>query len=296
MGLCIAVCLAAVILIYVCKIKGEWYVIRRPCLVLCIFGALGIFSGIADAQDKTYGQLERNPPGEGELETEAYVYFVEEGTEYGLTLSIPEQKYKPSKEQELLAAAVEEMQQTFCGNNTSVYEISQNPDVRESYQDGAVSAEWLFSERALISAEGELDQKAVKKLGDGTHKVEAAVTFVCGESMQEYTFAFWVAPGKRNRKEELEIAVEAQIAGQDRTSSRITLPGYIDGEEVRWRAPPSVQPEEVLGLGALAGSRLVCRKRKAKAGKRKKETGIIFGISGICQQAGTVAWRRDGDL
>lgn len=282
MILCAVVCLVSGAVLAAGRKKESWHGIRSPCLVWFLFGLLGLCCGMADAggADGTSAEtVKRKPPGEGDLETEAYVYLAEEDTEYVVTLSIPEQKYTHSKERELLAAAVTEMEQTFCGGNTSLYEITQNPDVRESYQDGAVTAEWTFSERTLISGEGELDLAAVKRQVKKAKRVEASVVFSCGESRREHRFAFFLVPGKISRREAVQLAVEERIAAQDRTNGVVALPKSVDGQTLVWRAPPPVKPEELLGFGALAAAAVwyaAKEKRKQEQERRRRDLFLSY--------------------
>lgn len=275
MVVCGMVCIVLGAVLGVSVKKDAWNVIRSPCLALFVFSLLGLLCGAAGSMGADLiasRRMPRKPPGEGEWETEAYVRLEGEDTEYAVTLSIPEQKYKRSQERELLLAAAEEMEQTFCGRNESLYEIVESPDVRESYQDGAVTAEWTFSERGFLSAEGKLCPKEVKRKVKDRQRVEASVTFSCGESKEEYAFCFWVVPGTKSRQEEVAFEVEAQIAAQDETDSIVTLPEQIGGKKAEWRSLAPVQPEQLLGLGVLAAAAVfyTTKEKKEKAREQRK--------------------------
>ncbi len=260
--------------------RAVWQKVRSPCLVVFVFGLLGILTGISGTEKEagiSSGQLDRNPPGKGEWETEAYVYLPQTDTRYEVILTIPEQKYKSKKEQEVIEAAIAEMRETFCGENASLDQIVVSPDVRERYQQGAVKANWRFSEHKLISPEGRLDEAAVKKTVRFRQKVTASVTFACGESKEEYTFVFYIVPGEKSREEKVQSEIEEQIASQDQLQPTVYLPKQIDGQEARWRAAPSVRSEEILGLGILAATAVlyIQKEQKEKEREKKKRSLIL---------------------
>ena len=277
MILCGAVCGITGIGMCVLRKKEVWRKIRSPCLILFVFGLLGFFVGMAGVGGQggiSSGLAARRLPGEGEWETEAYVYFPEEDTEYAVTLSIPEQKYNIRKEQELIAAAIAEMQETFCGENTSLKQIAASPDVRESYQEGAVTAEWMFSAHELVAQDGRINDAAVKRKVKDRQAVTASVTFTCGESTEDYTFDFCVVPKEKSPGEEVQLEVEEQIAAQDPTQPSVVLPKQIGGQDVVWREAAPVQPSEVLFLGVLAAMAVsyVQKERKEKEKEMRKQS------------------------
>lgn len=282
MMICNVACLALGVLMCICRKREIWHAIRSPCLTLFAFGLLGVLCGAAGAWQEdgiASGQVARRPPGKGDFQTEAYARLEEDDAEYAVTLVIPEQTYKHEKEQKLLKAAVKEMERTFCGSNKSLSEISINPTVQKEYQNGAVTAEWMFSERGLIAEDGKLDKEAAKLLGAKKQKVEAFVTFSCGKSKREHSFCFWVVPPKKSRKEAIELEITAQIASQDQTEGVVKLPDHIDGQAVTWRGPSGVHPQELLGLGALAAAAVFYSQRerqKQEQEKRKRSLLLAY--------------------
>lgn len=153
MVLCVGVCLILLLGMAVLRKQAFWQYIRSPCRILFIFGLFGILAEVlsgVSSEGIASGLVKRNPPNEGELETEASVCLEKEKITYPVTLLIPERKYKPSEELERIQAAIDEIQDTFCGSNASLNEIVSNPNVSGSYQNGEVLAEWLFSDEEVI--------------------------------------------------------------------------------------------------------------------------------------------------
>jgi len=246
--------------------KSFWQNIRSPCRIVLLFSILvflsEMMSALGDGQDMS-GQIARNVPGGGELETEAFAYLPREEAQYPVILTIPEQKYTKKKEMELISASKKEIEDTFCGQNDSFQEIVTNPVIFDSYQNGAVSAEWIFSDNEIISEEGEIYQQALKR---SKEKIEAFVLLSCGESVESYRFSFQIIPMKKSRQEELALKIQEHIALQEETKNFVTLPNRIDGQKIEWKETKSFQSIELLGLGLLAAL------AAAYAEKEKKET------------------------
>ena len=180
-----------------------WERVRSPCYIFWAFSFMGFLaaaSGNGEADAIASGQVARNDPGDGMLETEAYVYLHEEETEYPVTIAIPERKFQKEEEQKLLAEAEEEMKASFCGENPSLDRISSNPRVLESYRDGKVSAEWMFSETDIISMEGEIFWEEMTK---ERQKVKAFVEFKCGGSEAFHEFSFWIVSKEKSKRERI---------------------------------------------------------------------------------------------
>ena len=252
MVICGILCVVLTVSMVLVRKKPIWQKIRSPCLVLIAFGAMGFLSALSERTTNdtiASGKLERKAPGDGELETEACFYLPEEETEYPVTLTIGERKYKKAEETELISAAVEEIRETFCGENTSLQNIISNPVVSESYQNGAVTAEWMFSETGLISTEGEIADETLSSDG---RNVTASVTLQCGESEELYEFSFRIMPKPKSKKENLIAEVEQAIAKQEETERYVELPEKVNGQNIEWRKAASDQSLEILGLGVLA--------------------------------------------
>ncbi len=275
MMVCGLVSLGLVILMAAFRRRDVWQKIRSPCLAVFLFGLLGLLAGVlgeAKEKDGSYGTITRNAPGEGELETEVYAYLPQEDTEYMLTLLIPERAYGKKEEQALLAAAEEEIKETFYGAN----EITSDPDIRESYQDGAVTADWRFLDRTFISAEGKVDMQALKKSGQTKQRVEAEVILSCGTSEKTCRFAFVIAPDPTTPKENLAFGIEKQIAGQEKTERKVVLPTNVNGREICWKDPGQNLPFQLLGLGVLAAAAVFCAEKERRETEKQKRKQRLF--------------------
>lgn len=279
MALGIGTCVALLLGWATLRKKAVWKKIRSPCGILLAFSVLGLLAETAERlppDEVSSGQIKRLPPGEGDLETEASFFLEREGTKYSVTLTVPERKFLKKEEQALIAAAKEEIKQTFCGANASFCEIVSNPVVCDSYQDGAVSAEWIFSNDDVISADGEITRE--RRL-DQKEEIEASVILRCGKSEECQSFTFWVVPDEMGAQERRIQAIQEQIALQDETSAAVILPDMVDGEKIRWEPAEPFQAAEFLGLGVLAAVAAAYAKkenRERQIQKRKREMTLSY--------------------
>lgn len=279
MVLCGGMILVLLFMTAVLQKKSFWQNIRSPCRILLLFSILGFMTEALSLLGKDQdisGQIARNAPGGGEFETEASVYFPEEEAEYPIVLTIPEQKYTKAKETELVAAAKKEIEETFCGQNDSFEKIVEDPQIFESYQNGAVSADWIFSDDEIISEEGKIYQQAMKR---SKVEIEALVLLSCGDTEDSFRFSFQVIPRKKSRQDELAMKIQEHIALQEETEAFVTLPDSIDGQNIKWREVKSFQSVELLGLGflaAMAAAYAAKEKKEKKLQKRKRKLLLSY--------------------
>ena len=257
--------LAGVLLLRHCPVFQK---IKKAYAILGAFAVLGFLSGLSGRMDSgQQEQLVRNPPGEGELETEAVFYVEEEETEYEMMLTIPEWKYRASEETAYLTAAVKEIDATFCGENQSLEEIRHDPHIQKSYQNGAVKAEWTFSDGAVISSDGKIDQETLKEI---PQQIEASVVLSCGEQKENYEFTFCVIPLEKNKKERLIADIKEQVAEAEPTQKTVALPEYADGKKIIWKQKTQTRAVEILIFGILAAVAVVYTEREQKLRQAQK--------------------------
>lgn len=269
MVLCIIVLVMLVIGFWILRKLKLWEKVQNPYKVLLAFSLLGILAGVAEKKESgllTDGKIQRNLPGEGAVETDLTFVVPEEDTEYTLFLEIEEKLLTKEEEQEKIAAAIVEIEESFCGKNTSLEQIVDAPVVLESYQQELVTAEWEFSEEC-ISKTGEIDTFA---LGDEKCLVEANVYLTCGESVGEYQFHFWLIPKEKNAEERMAEDIRRQISKQKLTDKEVLLPDLADGKVIYWEEVKGHKSIEILGIGILAAIALAYTIRETNLRKIQK--------------------------
>ena len=250
--------------------RAVFKTLRGSFLLLFLFCAVGFVAALIErvsSDGAPLSEIERREPGEGEFETEVYVFVGQEEEKIPLTLIVGERERLREEEESLLAAAVLEIDETFCAKNASLDEIVTDPAVFETYQDGAVFAEWMFSDGDVISPDGTLLKTAGKR---GSRKVEAYVNLSCGESEKRHRFTFRIAPKEESREEKLAADILEKIDGQDKTEAVVRLPETVDGRKLTWSFEGGVRPEAFLGLGILSAAAAAYAAKETEEKKRRK--------------------------
>ena len=112
MILCGIACLVLAVVMILTRTHPMFRNIRSPCALLmcfCVLGILAETAGSMDAGGIASGKLKRKAPGEGEAKTEAYVMLPQEDTEYPISITVEERRYRKGEEEMLIAAAKKEI-------------------------------------------------------------------------------------------------------------------------------------------------------------------------------------------
>ena len=82
------------------------------------------------------------------------------------------------------------MEREFPGENESVNHIERAVIVKDSYQEGSVSASWSFEDTDVIDLHGKVTAEELPPEGV---PLKARVTLVCGESERTEEFYFRIS-------------------------------------------------------------------------------------------------------
>lgn len=149
------------------------------------------------------GKLRRNEPGEGERQQELEAKIG--GETYDVEISIEERNYTEKEARQYLEKAKKEIDSSFPGKNKSINRIERPVMMNDSYQDGAVSAEWSLDRYDILDMEGRF---VTAKIAPAGEIVTAAVLLTCGNIQEEYTFCFHVYTPIQSKKEKIETELQ----------------------------------------------------------------------------------------
>lgn len=223
---------------------------------------------LAERQEVTQNySLERNPSGEGDYETE--MTLVVEGIgEIPYTVTVPEQKLTPQQEKELIAAAKKELAEEFPGDNESMNVIRGAVRIRDSYQNGQVTAAWSFDD-GVVDDDGTIVVADIPKEGQ---LVQASVELQCGETMEWEEFYFRIYKAAQSEKEALLEDLGQKLAEQQeaRGSASIELPEKLGQYHLEWNRKKSYTAVEILFLGIVATVLVPAAERSRRREQEKK--------------------------
>lgn len=272
------ICLAGGIVAWISfrkKITG----VKKRMLVVCIVAsALGLVVGVVEQQEDIGQQeavLARNQMGQGEYEQtlELSIEGYEEPLDYLVT--VPEQALTDEEVQQALTAAVDEIEQEFPGENSSVNHVENHVVIREEYQDGKVLATWSFDDYDVMNRDGEVIADEIPTEGI---LVKASVLLSCMEVEQREEFYFRVFQASRSEQEELLYQIERHLEeeGQIKGKAYYELPNQVGGKQLVWKRGNTHTSEKLLLLGILIASMLPIVEYSRRKEQEEKERKLLL--------------------
>lgn len=237
--------------------------------MIILFLVVFVVAAVADILDNSqenFTEIERQEPGQGDEEIELMLDAGEILENYSYSLNVEAQKVTKEQAGEYFAGAKAEIEETFCSENESFESITQPVQIKESYQDGMVTAEWSFDNYEVIDLEGNLLEDALT--GEGT-LVNAQVELTCGAYEEIYSFGFVVYPAKKTPQEEILSQILENLENQmaEEGNDTIELPEEINGVSLSWRREKPHYALKVLLFGGVVVVLLNLSKRE----KQQKE-------------------------
>ena len=239
---------------------------RKMGMVFALFVVLAGAELIQKSMNPVLKQgnvLERNVYGDGSYDAELIWEIPEKELEQELSVHVAEQGLTKEEQQALLAAAEQEIAETFPGENESVDEIRKDVCIQSQYQDGQVTADWSFDSYQYVDLEGHvMNDSLVVELG-------------CDSQTLEYQFFFQICPKIYSEKEKINNKLKQELIKKNEKAndSTLVLPESIDDQTIIWKEKSERMPLKLLFLGMIAAGcvPLVEKSRKQEEEKRRKE-------------------------
>ena len=238
-----------------------------------VFALFAVLAGAALIQEsmnpvlKQGNVLERQAYGDGSYDAELIWEIPEKELEQELSVHVAEQGLTKEEQQALLAAAEQEIAETFPGENESVDEIRKDVCIQSQYQDGQVTADWSFDSYQYVDLEGHVMNESLE---EEEILVKAVVELGCDSQTLEYQFFFQICPKIYSEKEKINNKIKKNEKANDST---LVLPESIDDQTIIWKEKSERMPLKLLFLGMIAAGcvPLVEKSRKQEEEKRRKE-------------------------
>lgn len=215
-------------------------------------------------QEAEPGTILRNEPGEGTqsiaLEAEA------DGKSYEINVEVEERQYTKKEAKSYLKAAKKEVDKTFQGENTSLSHVDKPIDMRESYANGAVDAQWSLDREDIIDSKGEIVKKELSKEGE---IITAEVVLSCGGIKEVDTFSFCAYSPVQSKKEQITSAVEKEEE-KNKTKKQFVLPDKVGDMKINWIEEKSHTFLYLLIFGGIIA--VLWRLRGVEEERKKKKT------------------------
>lgn len=250
---------------------------KRILGVVVAAALLGGAAGIAGSRNTALLEgnlLARRENGEGSYEMELKLYEEGDKEEVLYLVEVPEQRLTVEEERAYLAAAREEMEREFPGSNASINHIGERVEIRDSYQDGKVEAEWNFDNYKIMDYEGNVIAEELPE--EGT-LVRARVTFCCGTSSSMEEFYFQVFPNVPDERTAFRQQLEKTIAaqGEKRGEEYLKLPDAVGNHALKWEEKRDYTPEKILIFGGVLAAFIPLVERSRQQEQIKKRNRLL---------------------
>lgn len=215
------------------------YYIKKTASFLAVLTVGLIFSGVCfivyAMGEKTIQMqlLERPGYGEGDRKEELTVQIIGAEDEEQMEVTVQERKYTDQEKQELLDAALDELDRVLPGENESLDKVRTALNFPVSMMEGAVAVSWMTMPYGVINEDG-----SVKTAEDSGTLVEIQATLTCGGREAIYTACANVFPPELSEREQLRQSIQKEVAQADARESItdvLTLPDDVDGKELIWK-------------------------------------------------------------
>jgi hypothetical protein len=234
---------------YLFRQKRKTALTRKTAGLLLAIEAVGfLWTGIALLHDKYYfdSLLDKNAAGEGSYTQDLYV--TSELYTGDVQLEVPEQQLTEAEAEEVLDAAVAEIDRSFLGDNPDYDHVTTDVVCDTKYSNGLVKATWEFSDYSVIDSDGTIRQEQVEQ----DTIVEAQVTLDYKDYERIDTFSFRILPEEASSTGGFLRRVQSFLDAQDPEEESLKLPDAIEGVSLHWEKAGDNQGVALSVLGMVA--------------------------------------------
>ncbi|MBQ7149228.1 MAG: type II secretion system F family protein [Pseudobutyrivibrio sp.] len=260
-------------------------------VVVFVMGMAILVFDYINANYRFDGKIERNSAGEGALSEELVLEFLDNKQE--MTVEVSDRRLSKKELKEAFDQAVSEINDTYLGQNDSAENVCYDLDLRSSYVDGLINAQWKFDQYGIVSSEGKLQQEEIPEEG-----IVVNMTAVLSYEEEESLYSFSVVVNQKGLDTldgQLD-AISREIKAKDqssRTKSKFKLPDEVASMNLIWKKKMNYRGLQliILGLLAVAGIQIGRKqddKKVAAALAKEKEQDypIIMSQLSILMGAG----------
>ncbi len=193
-------------------------------------------------------------PAPGEADTIEELQYEVDGNKTDISLEVPASLHSTEEKEAFLESAMEEIDDTFLGDNEDMDSINQNVVMKEAYVDGMVKAEWQLNDYKIIGADGAINYDNLEE----EKVIEANVTLTCEDVSDVYSFSFKVKPYDLSSSPGIDYYVKKIIRQLFKEEgSTLTLPDKVGSNEIIWNKKYTFIGLKIALLGILAGVAMI---------------------------------------
>ena len=271
---------------YLCRRKKGGLPLAKYLPVIGIAALLCLALAVLEGGDSgAVKELTRQELGDQQIPLLLDAEEMADKADYPVT--VQEQKLTKKQKQELLEAAVEELEQQIFGENRETQVISGNLPLMDSLMGGRVQAAFTFWPGDVIDTEGVIHWEYFKQ---EEPLVQVHALLECQEEELIHEFYLQLERPPMSESESFYAALEEQLKQQNEKTGtkQFVLPTAVSGRELAWYQAAERSHYKPLLLGA-AGVLV-----HYLAGKSKKERpkALLFKSGFLSRAWLRRGWRR----
>ena len=206
----------------------------KVILIFTVIELLAIIVSFTELSDS--GSLDSVArPDYGEGDETRILQVGHDGQWEDIEIDISEKDMPSGVSGELLSEALEDIQAEYLGDNEGPSMVWRDLTIRDSYQEGRVSAVWSFEPEGYISSDGSMIREAEILPQD----VTAGVYLKCGSDSIQQNFPIRVVPVDVSSEDGFRYYMADYLRRADESGGdEMTLPDEIEGVSVSWKEVP----------------------------------------------------------
>ena len=214
-----------------------------------------------DESGRMQERVTRNLPGQGQEEKD---YLVDaEGVleQYPVKVPVEEKQLTKKQRKECFRKAKQELDQAILGENVSLDNVQSSLHLPDTLQEGAVSAEYSFSDYEVFDAEGALSGSLTEPV-----LVEVAAELTCQGETCLYSFFVRAVPREKSEQEQFagQLGQLLEMENQKKDKGYLELPTELEGIKVIWREQTENRSWIGLLLGAAGAAGVILAEKERK--------------------------------
>lgn len=214
-------------------------------------------------------KLERPEIGSKDIEEEMQYSY--DDVKEDVVIKVPAKTYSKDEQEGYIDKAIEEIEQTFLGDNESLDEVSFPVVMNDKYVDDKVSAEWNISDYKVIGPSGDINYEEVIK----EKIINADVTLMCEDTTKIHSFSFKVIPLEPSSPQGIKLYINEMLKKLLPDDNEISLPNKISNKEITWSKKYTYIGTKIGILGFLGAMAMMFGERIEKKNKKKKNLKML---------------------
>jgi hypothetical protein len=175
---------------------------------------------------------------------------------------------------ELFTEAIQELEQTFLGENETVDEIRHPIVLPDTLLDGRVDVSWSFDDYRAVNLSGELLEENLTEEGTLV-EVQALLDYEGAQAT--HSFSIMVYPPKKTAAEQFFAALAEELDSRNEGSGdAFALPQTVAGHVLRWEKRQQNKQYMILLFGLIAMAGIAIGKKEDLRKAREQRNGLLL--------------------